>query len=66
MAVFIEQLATGGIMGAAKPFSISKRLVMEAYRSVKSKAGTGGIDKQSITEFERNLKAVRMSSAFQK
>ena len=43
-------------MNTAKPFEISKKLVAQAYRKVKSKAGAAGIDQESIEEFERNLK----------
>lgn len=43
-------------MNTAKPFTISKELVMNAFKAVKANAGTAGIDKQSIGEFERNLK----------
>ena len=39
-----------------KPFNISKQMVMDAYQMVKRNAGSAGIDKQSITDFERNLK----------
>ncbi len=44
-------------MKAAKPFEISKPLVVQAYREVKSKAGSAGVDQESIEDFERNLKA---------
>jgi RNA-directed DNA polymerase len=40
----------------AKPFLISKREVWDAYQRVKANKGAAGIDEQSITEFERNLK----------
>lgn len=40
-----------------KPFSISKHVVWEAYRRVKSNKGSAGVDKQSIAEFEVELKA---------
>jgi RNA-directed DNA polymerase len=39
-----------------KSFEISKRAVWEAYRRVKANKGAAGVDEQSITEFERNLK----------
>jgi len=39
----------------AKPFSISKREVWEAYKHVKANQGAAGVDGQSITEFERDL-----------
>ena len=44
-------------MKAAKPFEISKPLVVQAYREVKSRAGSAGVDQESIEDFERNLKA---------
>lgn len=40
----------------AKPYSISKRVVWEAYRRVKANGGAAGVDSESIEEFERNLK----------
>jgi len=43
-------------MNKAKPFSISKREVWEAYQRVKANKGAAGIDEQSITEFEKDLK----------
>lgn len=43
-------------MKAAKPFNISKQLVVQAYREVKSNSGAAGIDGESIGDFERNLK----------
>ena len=39
----------------SKSFDISKRLVWEAYRQVKSNQGAPGVDKQSIGEFEQDL-----------
>src|SRR5487761_730915 len=38
-----------------KPFSIDKKLVYEAYKAVKSNAGAGGVDGQSIEQFEADL-----------
>ena len=43
-------------MNKAKPFWISKREVWEAYQRVKANKGAAGIDEQSITEFEKDLK----------
>jgi len=43
-------------MSEAKPFLISKWEVWEAYKRVKANHGAAGIDEQSITDFERNLK----------
>jgi RNA-directed DNA polymerase len=40
----------------AKPFTISKREVWEAYKRVKSNQGAAGVDRQSIEEFEGDLK----------
>jgi RNA-directed DNA polymerase len=39
-----------------KPFHISKQLVWEAYKRVKANKGAAGVDKQSIEEFEKDLK----------
>jgi group II intron reverse transcriptase/maturase len=39
-----------------KPFQISKRLVWEAYKSVKANKGAAGVDGQSIGDFEADLK----------
>ena len=43
-------------MNKAKPFVISKWQVMCAFKLVKANAGAAGVDKQSISDFERNLK----------
>jgi RNA-directed DNA polymerase len=40
---------------AAKPFSIPKREVWEAFKRVKANQGAAGVDGQSIAEFEANL-----------
>ena len=42
-------------MDKAKPFSIPKREVWEAFKRVKANQGAAGVDGQSITEFEANL-----------
>ena len=42
-------------MNKAKPFSIAKRGVWEAYKRVKSNKGAAGVDEQSIEGFERVL-----------
>jgi RNA-directed DNA polymerase len=44
-------------MSEAKPYCISKHQVVEAYRQVKANRGAAGIDEQTITDFERKLKA---------
>lgn len=43
-------------MKEAKPFSISKQLVLEAWLKVKANEGAGGIDKETLETFEKNLK----------
>ena len=40
---------------SAKPYSIAKRTVWEAYRQVKANRGAAGIDDETIVEFEQNL-----------
>jgi len=40
---------------AAKPYSIAKRPVWEAYQQVKANRGAAGIDDETIAEFEQNL-----------
>jgi RNA-directed DNA polymerase len=39
-----------------KPFAISKRLVWEAWRRVKTNDGAAGVDEESIQAFEVNLR----------
>jgi RNA-directed DNA polymerase len=39
----------------SKPFTISKRVVKEAFLRVKANMGAPGVDGESIAEFERNL-----------
>lgn len=41
---------------SAKPFHIPKQQVMQAYRLVKANAGAAGVDKQSLADFEEDLK----------
>ena len=43
-------------MNEAKPFSISKQEVWDPYQRVKANQGAAGVDAQSITEFEEDLK----------
>ena len=43
-------------MEETKPFKISKQAVKIAFDRVKANKGTYGIDEQTITEFEENLK----------
>jgi len=40
----------------AKPFSIPKQLVWEAYRRVKANRGAAGVDGESLKAFEKDLK----------
>lgn len=42
-------------MTSTKPFEISKRRVLEAYRHVRANQGAAGIDDESIAMFEANL-----------
>ena len=42
-------------MNPSKPFNISKHSVMTAFKAVKANAGSAGVDKQSIGDFEVNL-----------
>jgi RNA-directed DNA polymerase len=44
------------LLSKAKPFSISKHVVLDAFRRVKANGGAAGVDGESIAEFERNLK----------
>lgn len=43
-------------MNETKPFSIPKNRVMQAYKLIKANRGSAGIDKQSLKDFELNLK----------
>lgn len=43
-------------MNKAKPFDISKQVVVEAWKRVKYNKGSAGIDDQTIEDFEENLK----------
>src|SRR5438132_4197 len=59
-----QEQPTGGInlsdkdelLPKAKPFVISKQMVMQAYRKVKSNDGVAGVDGESLNEFEIDLK----------
>ncbi len=42
-------------MDKAKPFSIPKRWVWEAYKRVKANRGVAGVDEQSIEAFDEDL-----------
>jgi RNA-directed DNA polymerase len=43
-------------VSAAKPFDISKQQVWKAYKAVRANAGAAGVDEETITDFERDLK----------
>jgi RNA-directed DNA polymerase len=43
-------------LSKAKPFSISKQVVLEAFKRVKANKGAAGVDDQSIADFEQDLK----------
>ena len=43
-------------MSAAKPFTIEKQLVYDAWKAVKANAGSAGVDKETIDDFEKDLK----------
>ena len=43
-------------MPEAKPYDIPKQLVWEAYQRVKANRGAAGVDGQSLTAFEKDLK----------
>ena len=38
-------------MSEAKPFSISKREVYDAYKQVKENKGAAGVDRQTLEDF---------------
>ena len=40
-----------------KPFNISKTKVYEAYKAVKSNHGAAGVDKETIEQFDANVKS---------
>lgn len=39
-----------------KPFSIPKELIWDSYKQVKSNKGAAGVDEETFTEFDQNLK----------
>jgi RNA-directed DNA polymerase len=39
-----------------KPFIISKHLLLEAFKLIKANAGAAGVDRQSLADFEKDLK----------
>ena len=40
---------------STKPFNISKSLIWDAYKKVKSNGGSAGVDNQSLQDFDVNL-----------
>ena len=44
------------ILTTTKPFTIPKGLVMQAYKLIKANAGAAGVDRQSLENFEKDLK----------
>ena len=40
-----------------KPFNITKKQVYEAYKAVKSNAGSAGVDGQTIEQFDSDLRS---------
>lgn len=44
------------LLVTTKPFNIPKQAVWQAYQRVKANRGSAGIDKQSLDEFDLNLK----------
>jgi RNA-directed DNA polymerase len=44
------------VLSKTKPFDISQDLVMRAFKHIKANAGAAGIDKQTVANFELNLK----------
>lgn len=46
----------GAITSKAKPFGISKQEVWKAYLKVKANKGACGVDEESISDFEKDLK----------
>lgn len=43
-------------MSATKPFNIPKQLVFDAWKAVRANAGSAGVDKETIADFESDLK----------
>jgi RNA-directed DNA polymerase len=56
VAFGVQLLSRRRLLSATKPFIISKQLVMDAFKAVKANAGAAGVDRQSIVDFEKDLK----------
>ena len=55
--LLINYQKVGGVkLSKTKSFCISKKSVMAAWEKVKDNKGTYGVDLESITDFESNLK----------
>ena len=46
------------LMTKAKSYAISRHVVWNAYKRVKANRGAAGVDGQSLTAFEKDLKNV--------
>ena len=42
-------------MDKAKPFSISKKVIVEAYKRIKSNGGSAGVAEKTIDDFEKKV-----------
>ncbi len=42
-------------MSSTKPIHLSKSVVMQAYKLVKSNAGAAGVDQQTLDDFDQKL-----------
>lgn len=50
-------MQTGGTkMSGAKPYSIDRQLVMDAYERIKANKGASGVDEMSMEQFDENYK----------
>ena len=53
----IDQPGNGrNLLDKAKPYRISKHVVLKAFRRVKANKGAAGVDGETIAEFEKDLK----------
>lgn len=43
-------------MSKTKPFTMPKKLVVDAYKLVKANKGAAGVDRQSLADFDKDLK----------
>ncbi len=54
--IYNRKINREDILEKTKPFNIPKQLFVSAYKLVKANAGAAGVDQQSLTDFERDLK----------